>query len=220
MDEQTPRFTDRRAAGVALARSLARLAADAPIVFGLARGGVPVAYEVARRLGGSLDVLVARKVGAPRDPELAIGAVAEGGVRVLNDELIDDLGVSPEEVEAALLRAEGELETRLVRYRGGRPLAAVEGRVAVVVDDGLATGATALAGLRAIRAGGPRRLVLAAPVGAAPTVAALSVAADDVVCLRQPDPLGSVSAWYEHFGQVSDADVRRLCLAAPDAGRR
>ena len=159
-------FRDRREAGRALAEVVRSRELDAPVVFGLPRGGVPVAFEVATALDAPLDVIVARKIGAPSNPELAIGAIAEGGVQVLDHALIRRLFVSHEELEHAIARATAELLERVARYRRGAPPVSLEGRTAVVVDDGLATGATACAALRAIRACGPRRVVLAVPVGA------------------------------------------------------
>src|SRR5512143_4025393 len=166
-------FSDRRDAGRQLAVQLAGLAREDPVVLGLARGGVPVAYEAARALGAPLDVLVARKIGAPGNPEYGIGAVAEGDVRVFNARALRTLQLSPEELEHATRHAERELAERCARYRDGRPPLDVKGRTAIVVDDGLATGGTARAALRAVRAADPARLVLAVPVGAPETVLAL-----------------------------------------------
>jgi predicted phosphoribosyltransferase/dienelactone hydrolase len=212
-------FHDRREAGRALAAAVRSLGLEAPIVFGLPRGGVPVAFEVAEALDAPLDVIVARKIGAPGNPELAIGAIAEDGVQVLDHAMIGRLLVSHEELEHAIARAASELEERAGRYRGGAPRVPLEGRTAVVVDDGLATGSTARAALRAIRARGARRVVLAAPVGAKDTVEALRGEADDIVCVIAPDPLWAIGFWYLDFGQTSDYEVVELLRLARGAAR-
>ena len=220
LETVTRRFADRRAAGRELAERLRSLAPEDPIVLGLARGGVPVAYEVAQALGAPLDVLVVRKIGAPGNPEYGIGAIAEGDVRVLNQEAVRHLLVSVEELEAAVARARPEVDARVQRYRGGRPPLEVKGRTAIVVDDGLATGGTARAALRAVRARDPRRLVLAVPVGAPETVESLREEADEVVCLLEPELMWAVGLWYEHFEPTSDAEIAELLAGGADDPRR
>ncbi|MCD6727885.1 MAG: dienelactone hydrolase family protein [Solirubrobacteraceae bacterium] len=200
-------FRDRREAGRAVAQALLPLSLDDPLVLALPRGGVPVGYQVARALGAPLDVLLVRKVGAPGNPEYGIGAIAEGGVRVLDHEAMRALLVSAEELEQTLERARGQLAERLRRYRGGRPATSLEGRTVVVVDDGLATGGTAAAALRAARARGAARLVLAVPVGSPQAVERLRPDADEIVCVQTPAHLLAVGAWYEDFGQTTDAEV-------------
>jgi putative phosphoribosyl transferase len=175
---------------------------------------VPVAYEVARALDAPLDVLVARKIGAPGNPELAIGAVAEGGARVIDHAMVRRLLVSHEELERAVARAAEELEDRLARYGLGGERIPLAGRTVVVVDDGLATGATARAALRAVRAKRPRHVVLAVPVGAPDAVESLRREADTVVCVEQPETLWAIGYWYRDFGQTSDEEVAELLRRA------
>jgi putative phosphoribosyl transferase len=208
-------FADRAEAGRLLADRLAESGLPVPVVLALPRGGVPVGYEVAARLStpeesAGFDVLVTRKIGYPYQPELGVGAIAEGGEPVLDRPLIDRLRLSEGDLAATILRERAEMGRRVAVYRDGRPLPDVAGRVAIVVDDGLATGGTARAALRAVRARGPARLVLAVPVGAAETVAALRAEADDVVVLAEPRRFRAVGQWYEHFDQLTDDDVLRV----------
>jgi putative phosphoribosyl transferase len=219
-------FSDRRAAGRALAVALRRrftgpdgkLTLDEPIVLALPRGGVAVAYEVARNLGAPLDLLVTRKIGHPAQPELGVGAIAEVGDPVYDDTLLRELGISREELAGVVARERAELARRVKVYRGGRPAPDVAGRCVILVDDGLATGVTARAALRALRDSNAARAVLAVPVGSPDSVAALAAAADDLVVLATPRGFRAVGEWYASFGQLSDADVLHLLNEAGSAG--
>lgn len=208
-------FRDRAEAGRALAETLVdRLAGQDVVVLGLPRGGVPVAAPVAQALSAPLDVFVVRKLGAPGQPELAIGAVASGGVRVLNDGLLRALAVTPAALARVTANERSELDRREWAYRGGRAPAGLAGRTVVLVDDGLATGATACAAVEAVRGHRPHRVVAAVPVGSPEACARLEQVADEVVCLAAPESFRSVGAYYADFGQTSDAEVRHLLSAA------
>jgi putative phosphoribosyl transferase len=207
------RFTDRREAGAALAGELQQLASEDVVVLALPRGGVPVAYEVARRLSAPMDVFVVRKLGMPGYPELAMGAIASGGVRVMNDDVLTWYRPSASAIEAVTLEERAELERRERAYRDGRPLAPVKSRVALLVDDGLATGSSMRAAVLAVRRLHPARVVVAVPVGAREACDALREIADDVVCLSMPKPLSSVGMWYVDFSQTTDQEVRQLLAA-------
>lgn len=212
------RFLDRRDAGRVLAARLARYAGrDDAVVLGLARGGVPVAYEVARALDVPLDVLTVRKLGVPGREEVAMGAIATGDVRVLNAEIVATSRVDADELAAVTVRERAELARRERTYRAGRPPRDVAGRTAIVVDDGLATGATMLAAIRAVRRRGARTIVAAVPVGAPDVCARVGARADVVVCARTPVPLTAVGRWYEDFAQTTDDELRRLLVAAQPA---
>jgi putative phosphoribosyl transferase len=199
-------FEDRERAGEALAAAVASRIEGPATVLAVPRGGVVVAVPVARALGAPLDVVIPRKLGAPGNPELAIGAIAPG-VRVLHERAIRQLGVSDGYVEAEVVRQEGEIARREAAYRGGRAAAPVAGRTAVVVDDGVATGATAVAALRWARAAGAARVVFAAPVGPPAARARLAPECDEVVLLREPEAFFAVGEWYGDFRQVSDDEV-------------
>lgn len=204
-------FRNREEAGRLLARALTEYAGrEDVVVLGLPRGGVPVAAEVARVLQAPLDVLVVRKLGAPGQEELAIGAIGEGGVRVLNERLVRDFGLSREEVDRIAADEERELNRRVGVYRGGHEALEVGGKTVIVVDDGVATGATMRAGLQTLRVLGAARLIAAAPVGAADSVALLEDDADEVVVLETPAWFSAVGQWYGDFGQTSDEEVRAL----------
>ena len=203
-------FKDRSDAGRQLASRLARYTALEPVVVGLPRGGLAVAAEVADRLGAPLDIIVVRKIGLPWQPELGIGAVAEGGIRVLNDVLVEEVGIEPIELEAATARERVELARRVHRYRGERSAVPVDGRVVIVVDDGLATGYTARAAIEAIRRGGARRVILAVPVAPEDSVAAMRGVADEVVVVDTPPRFFAIGDFYEDFAQTSDEEVVSL----------
>jgi predicted phosphoribosyltransferase len=183
---------------------------DDVIVLALPRGGVPVGYEVARALSVPLDVFVVRKLGVPGREELALGAVASGGVRVLNEQVVARLGLTEREIEPILKRELAEVERRERAYRGGRPPLELERRVAILVDDGLATGATMRAAALAVRELGPQSVVAAVPVAAGPTCDSLRGDVDELVCTSTPEPFYAVGAWYDDFAQTADAEVREL----------
>lgn len=219
------RFRDRRAAGRLLGEAVAGLGLPRPVVLALPRGGVPVAVEVAERLGEDgrgpvpVEVLVARKIGAPGQPELGVGAIAEGGDPVFDPRLLEALDLTVADVEQVVTGERAELERRVRTYRGGRPLPPLAAADVVVVDDGLATGGTALAALRAVRMAGPRRTVLAVPVAPLDTVRGLRLEADDVVVVHVPERFGSVGRWYERFPQLSDREVLALLARGETVGR-
>ena len=205
------RFADRRHAGAVLARQLQRFADRHDlVVLALPRGGVPVAYEVARALGAPMDVFVVRKLGMPGHPELAMGAIASGGVRVMNEEAFTWYRPSAAAIETVTRAEQAELERRERAYRNGRPPLAVEGRTVILVDDGLATGSTMRAAVLAIRRLRPARVVVAVPVGARDTCEALRAIADEVVCTLMPEPFSAVGLWYIDFSQTTDDEVRHL----------
>lgn len=205
-------YADRVDAGRALGRALGPL--DRPLVMGLPRGGVVVANEVLAATGGVLDVVVVRKLGAPHHPEYGIGALAEDDEPLWDERAVSALGLTAYDRERLLRKETEELERRRDLYRGG-PLPALEGRVVVVVDDGLATGVTARAALRRVRRERPSRVVLAVPVGAPDTVRSLRSEADEVVCLLEPPDLGAVGAYYADFSATTDREVLALLAAAP-----
>ena len=204
-------FANRREAGAALAAQLERYRGRGDVVvLALPRGGVPVGYEVARALGAPLDVFMVRKLGAPGHRELAMGAIASGGVRVLNRDVIGWYGISPAAIEATAREELAELERRERTYRESREPVEVKDRVVLLIDDGLATGSTMKAAVQAVRELGPARIVVAVPVGAPQTCSELQELADEVVCARTPEDFAAVGQWYVDFSQTGDEEVREL----------
>jgi putative phosphoribosyl transferase len=210
-----PRFADRAQAGRELAAALSQHAGrDDVVVLALPRGGVPVAFEVARKLGAPLDVFVVRKLGLPEQPELAMGAIASGGVRVVNDEVVRAAAVPPEMIEEVAAREHEELMRRESLYRGERPALRIEGKTVILVDDGLATGSSMRAAVRAVREQQPAQIVVAVPLAPAGICEELGGEADEVVCARTPEPFVAIGIWYEDFPQVSDGEIRELLAKA------
>jgi putative phosphoribosyl transferase len=207
-------FRDREDAGRRVAELLVRYLEERLIVLALPRGGVPVGYEVARALRAPLEVFTARKLGAPNQPELGIGAVAQDGSRVLNERIVEEIGVSEEYIERIAAEETKEAERRLKLFRGERPEPAVRSRTALLVDDGIATGVTSRAAIEALRRRDPRRLVLAVPVCAAPTAESLRKEVDELICLEAPSDLMAISLWYRNFEQTSDEEVIELLAPA------
>jgi putative phosphoribosyl transferase len=205
------RFRDRVEAGRRLAAALERYAGRPKLlVLALPRGGVPVGYQVARALNAPLDIMLVRKLGVPGHEELAMGAIAPGGIRILSDEVIAAFAVTQRDIAAIAAQEQDELDRQEETYRDGRPLPIIRDRTVVLVDDGLATGSTMRAAALAIRAQEPAHLVVAVPVAPAETCAALKREADEVICLISPEPFFAVGNWYEDFAQVDDDEVHQL----------
>jgi putative phosphoribosyl transferase len=212
-------FLNRSDAGRELAAQLVEYAGrDDVVVLALPRGGVPVGYEAAAALGAPLDVFLVRKLGVPGHKELALGAIASGGVRVINEPVVESLGISEEVIEDVEAEERRELERRERAYRDGRPPLDLSGKTVILVDDGVATGSTMRAAVAAVRRLGPARVVVAVPVGAIDTCAELEQEADAVVCLATPEPFFGVGLWYEDFSQTTDDEVRELLGNASVAG--
>jgi predicted phosphoribosyltransferase len=212
------RFRDRVHAGRVLARALEDYKGKPNLlVLALPRGGVPVAFEVARELGAPLDVFVVRKLGMPGHEEYAIGAIASGGVRILNEEAIRGFGVTDAEIDAVTAEEQMELERRERRYRDGRPAPDVRGKTVILVDDGLATGSTMRAAVEALREEGPARLVVAVPTAAPETCEDIASLVDEMVCAMTPEPFYAVGLWYDDFGQTTDEEVHDLLAIAAGA---
>jgi putative phosphoribosyl transferase len=212
-------FSDRADAGRRLASKLASLHGSDVVVLGLPRGGVPVAFEVAMELGAPLDVIVVRKLGLPYQPELAMGAIGEGGVRIINDEVVRSAWVTPDVIESVERRERRELSRQAERFRAGRPRIDLAGRIVVVVDDGIATGSTARAACQVARGQGAARVLLAVPVAPAGSARDLRDSCDDVICVQCPASFGSVGQWYRDFAPVSDATVAELLRRAARAAQ-
>ena len=208
-------FQDRFDAGTTLAAQLAQYASrDDVVVLALPRGGVPVGFEVAKALQAPLDVFLVRKLGVPGHEELAMGAIASGGVQVLNEDVVAALDVPPERIVAVAAAEEQELERRLRAYRSGMPPPDVKGKIAILVDDGLATGSSMRAAVKALRRLGPKRIVVAVPTAAAETCERLAREADEVVCASTPRPFHAVGLSYRDFSQTTDAEVTDLLRRA------
>lgn len=215
------RFRNRREAGRLLAGRLHSLAGRPDVlVLALPRGGVPVGHEVAQALGVPLDVFVVRKLGVPGQEELAMGAIASGGVRVLNEEVVAALGIPAGVIDAAAAREGRELERRERVYRAGRPSPLVRGHTVILIDDGIATGSTMLAAVQALRHLGAGRIIAAAPTVAASTARALRASVDDLVALITPEDFAGVGQWYDDFSQTTDEEVCALLAASPPAAAR
>ena len=217
-DALTQPFIDRREAGAVLAQQLRHYANHSNvIVLALPCGGVPVAYEVATVLGVRLDVFLVRQLGVPGQPELAMGAIAPGGVRVLNNDIIDWFGIPPRTIDVVAQAEQRELERRYNQYREGQPPLDLRGETAILVDDGLATCSPMEAAIKAVRQLAAARVVVAAPVGAPDVCQAVAEIADEVICARQPARFNSVGAWYHNFSETSEAEVEELLNRARQA---
>lgn len=203
-------FQDRHDAGRELGEALAQLDLDDPVAFGIPRGGVIVAAEVAKRIGAELDVIVPAKVRAPDQKELGLGAVTSDGTTYLDEETIRILGVTRHYLDEEIRERTGEILRRTLTYRGDREETAVAGRSAILVDDGIATGGTAIAAARSVRKRGPKTLILAVPVAPTASVSKLVAEVDKVVCLSTPEPFVAVGRWYRHFDEVTDDEVRAV----------
>jgi len=210
-------FSNRTHAGKELAQAVSEQLPTTPtnlLVLALPRGGVPVAAEVAKSLNAELDLLIVRKLGLPWHPELAIGAIASGGIRILNDDVVRYNGVNEETIAEVEREESRELQRRTSAYRGARPIPVIAGRTVILVDDGIATGATMLAAVAALRKQQPEALIVAVPVAPPETIMRLEEQADQIICLLQPTNLYAIGTWYQDFSQTSDEEVRQLLAEA------
>lgn len=204
-------YHDRTSAGIALAHALSHYKnAKNTIVLGLPRGGIPVAFEVAKKLSLPLDAFIVRKIGAPSQPELAVGAIASGGISYFNHQLMDELGISAEDLHPTIQAEQQELQRREVCYRGNRALLSFRDKSIILVDDGIATGASIKAAIMALQQQKPKAIIVAVPVAAKSTCEALAPLVDRIICPLQPESFGAVGYWYEAFPQTSDAEVIAL----------
>ena len=214
-------YRDRRHAGAELAARLDYLKGrEDLVVLALPRGGVPVAYEVARAIGAPLDIFLVRKLGVPGHRELAMGALASGGVRVVNEDVVALYRIPGTAIDAVAREEQSELERRERDYRAGRPPVALQGRTVILVDDGLATGSTMRAAVQAVRAHAPGKVIVAVPVGSADTCQEFTDIADEIVCAHAPEHFAAVGQWYRDFSQTSDEEVRALLHGASAAAGR
>ncbi len=208
-------FADRIDAGRKLAGKLSSYAnREDTIILGLPRGGVPVAFEIAQRLHAPLDILIVRKIGVPDQEELAMGAIASGGIRVFNTDVIRLLAIPPEAIDAVIAEQEQELIRREQRYRGQRPPPDINNKIVILVDDGLATGATMRAAAQAVRQQNAKKIIVAVPVSSYDTYIDFKHYVDEIICLKTPEPFYSISQWYQHFNQTTDDEVTELLIQA------
>ncbi len=207
-------FKDRRDGGKKLAERLGKYKGDDPLILALPRGGIETGYEVARELDAELDVIVVRKLGAPSNPEFGFGAIGAGDTRVINEQTVKRLGLSEDEIERVAEKERKELNRRLEKYRGNRELPGIEGRTVIIVDDGMATGGTAMAAVQTTRAQNPEKLILAVPVSPPDSADKLRDEVDDLICLETPSAFMAVGQWYSRFGQTSDDRVIELLRKA------
>ena len=203
-------FENRQEAGKQLAQKLRKLVRDRPIILALPRGGVPVGYEIARLLHAPLEVIVVRKIGAPDNSEFGIGAIAEGGIKILDEPVVEFIGLSKKELNKLIKKEEKELRRRVAIYRDNKQLSDLSGRTVIIVDDGLATGITARAAISSVKQKKPKQIIFAAPVCAYETIQDLGLLKDKVICLVAPRDMVAIGLWYQNFDQLSDKQVKEM----------